>query len=44
MFKDVDIFGFCQFLEDYNRYKVEIYREYLLFNKLSNGISFVFVT
>ena len=43
MIKDVDIFGFCQFLEDVNRYKVENFRVYLLFNKLSNSISFVYV-
>ena len=30
---------FVNFLEDYNRYKVEIFRVYLLFNVLSNDIS-----
>ena len=34
---------FVNFLEEYNRYKVEIFRVYLTFNDLSNGISFVFV-
>ena len=43
MFKDVDILGFCQFLKDGDRYKVENFRVYLLFNKLSNDISFVYV-
>ena len=35
---------FVNFLEDYNRYRAEIFSVYLTFNKLSNGISFVFVT
>ena len=30
-------------LEDYNRYRAEIFSVYSTFNKLSNGISFVFV-
>ena len=34
---------FVDFLEDGNRYKAENFRVYLLFNGLSNGISFVFV-
>ena len=34
---------FIKFLEDYNRYKVEIFSVYLTFNELSNDISFVFV-
>ena len=43
MFKDDVILGFCQFLEDGNRYKVEIFRVYITFNDLSNGESFVYV-
>ena len=43
MFKDVDISVFANFLEDVNRYKVENFRVYITFNKLSNGISFVYV-
>ena len=35
---------FVNFLEEYNRYKVEIFSVYSAFNKLSNGISFKFVT
>ena len=34
---------FINFLEDGNRYKSENFRVYLLFNELSNDISFVFV-
>ena len=34
---------FVEFLEDYNRYKFEIFRVYLTFNELSNDVSFVFV-
>ena len=34
---------FVNFLEEYNRYKVEIFRVYLTFYGLSNGISFLFV-
>ena len=30
---------FVNFLEDYNRYNVEIFRVYLTFNELSNDIS-----
>ena len=39
MFKDVDIYCFVNFLEEYYRYKVEIFRVYSTFNKVSNGIS-----
>ena len=35
---------FVNFLEDGNRYRAEIFSVYSTFNKLSNGISFVFVT
>ena len=35
---------FTNFLKDYNRYKVEIFRMHLLFNKLSNDISHFDVT
>ena len=34
---------FVNFLEDGDRYMAEIFSIYLTFNKLSNGISFVFV-
>ena len=34
---------FVNFLEYYNRYRAEIFSVYSTFNKLSNGISFVFV-
>ena len=34
---------FVNFLEDGNRYKVEIFRVYITFNDLSNGESFVYV-
>ena len=34
---------FANFLEDGNRYKVEIFRVYITFNDLSNGESFVYV-
>ena len=34
---------FINFLKDYNRYKAEIFRVYLTFNKLSNDVSFVLV-
>ena len=34
---------FVNFLEDVNRYKVEIFSVYLTFNRLSNNISFVYV-
>ena len=34
---------FINFLEDGNRYRAEIFSVYSTFNKLSNGISFVFV-
>ena len=34
---------FVNFLEDVTRYKCEIFRVYLLFNDLSNGVSFVYV-
>ena len=47
MFKDVDIYFFflffVNFLEEYYRYKVEIFSVYITFNELSNDISFVFV-
>ena len=35
---------FVNFLEDYKRYKVKNISVYSTFNKLSNDISFVFVT
>ena len=34
---------FVNFLEDGNRYRAEIFRVYLTFNKLSNDVSFVLV-
>ena len=34
---------FDNFLEEFNRYKVENFRVYLVFNEVSNDISFVFV-
>ena len=34
---------FINFLEDGNRYRAEIFSVYSTFNKLSNGISFVFL-
>ena len=34
---------FVNFLEEYYRYKVEIFSVYITFNELSNGISFVYV-
>ena len=30
---------FVNFLDDYNRYKIEIFRVYLLFNELFNDVS-----
>ena len=39
----VDIYCFCQFFEEYNRYRAEIFRVYITFNELSYDISFVFV-
>ena len=41
---NINLKQFINFLENYNRYKVEIFRMNLPFNKLSNDISFVFVT
>ena len=40
MFK---IYFFVNFLEEYYRYKVEIFSVYITFNGLSNDISFVYV-
>ena len=34
---------FVEFLEEYNKYEIENFSVYLLFNRLSNDISFVFV-
>ena len=44
MFKGMSTFSvFINFLDDGNRCNVEIFSVYLTFNKLSNGISFVFL-
>ena len=43
MFKVTTFWVFVNFLEDGNRYKVEIFSVYSTFNELSNDVSFVFV-
>ena len=43
MFKVSTYTVFVNFPEEYYRYKVEIFRVYITFNELSNGISFVYV-
>ena len=44
MFKPMSTFWvFVNFLEDYNRYRSENFSVNITFNKLFNGISFVFI-